>query len=41
MVSVKGHHFVRKTQVHMFRTCYGNIRGGIATGLNLTPYTQI
>jgi hypothetical protein len=41
MVSVNGHRAVRNTQVHLFRTCYGNVRGGIAAGLNRIPYTPI
>jgi hypothetical protein len=40
-VSVNGRRAVRNTQVHLFRTCYGNVRGGIAAGLNRIPYTPI
>ena len=33
-VSRNGGRFVRNTHVHYFRTCYFNVRGGIAEGPN-------
>jgi hypothetical protein len=40
-VSVNGGRFVRNTHVHYFRTCYGNVRGGIPEGPNRFPVEVI
>lgn len=39
--SVNGRAFRRLTEVHLFRTCYGNPKGGQPTGLNRFPFTRI